>query len=234
MGNIPSILASHSNDVENDKIIQKIEDAVNKKHLKIPNLALTKVPRILISEELKEELNVPLKSFDIHSNPLQHFPMLDLPNLTTLNLWGNNMSCEMFAPYPPPTPRQRISLQDKLLTRTRRSSSPKLANPPGTESLDHLDRGSFSALPKLDCLDLGCNQLTEIPPSLQKCSDLSQLTLSGNFLSSVDNQVLETLSKLNLLDLDLNNFTEIPPGCLNNKKQLFLHLHLSHQNHPLL
>lgn len=237
MGNLASqLLSNNSTDAaETERLQQKIEEAVAKKHLKIPNLNLTRIPRILTSEALREELNVPLKSIDIHGNPLHYVPNLNFPNLTTLNLWGNNMTNEMFAPYGGKQKRG-VELALDQIRRTRKSISMIGSNPTQQqqqqqqspapieiiEENEQIEKGAFSLLIKLDCLDLGNNQLTSIPLSIKKCVKLTQLTLTGNFLQTKENiKIIENLNELNILELDINNFEEIPDICLLQKEKLF-------------
>jgi len=211
MGNfLPSSHSSQPyNSVDNEKLLEKIQEALERKHLRVPNLNLSRVPRMLQSGEVKDELQENLKSLDMHGNPLIYLPFISIPNLTSLNLWGNNMTNEMFAPYPAPK---------KSTQRRRRTSTSKSYNIPRQ---DAITKGAFSGYPKLDCLDLGSNRLTSVPPSIANCTKLSQVTLSANFLSSADLEALADLSSLNILDLDLNALSDIPSICWEGKNQLF-------------
>jgi len=82
---------------------------------------------------------------------------------------------------------------------------------------------SLTKLSNLTQLDLRNNKLTEIPESLTKLSNLTQLDLSLNQLTEIP-ESLTKLSNLTQLYLSSNQLTEIPEsiGKLSNLTQLYL------------
>lgn len=228
MGNFPSFSGGHSPELH-ERFDEKIQEAIQSKWLRLPSANLRNLPAVLPSGSLPN-LNETLKGIDLHSNELLYFPTLHLPNLTSLNLWGNNMQVAAFERRTVPR-RDRSRLPGRNYSASQISR--KRASGRGAFQLDSPNRdpeelkadeleGPFAFMPKLDSLDLGLNQMTHLPPSLSQCVVLSQLTLTGNFLTGADDLIpLGALSQLNSLDLDLNRLNCIPAVIYTDKKKLY-------------
>ena len=228
MGNFPSFSGNHSPELH-ERFDEKIQEAVQSKWLRLPSANLRHLPAVLPSGSLPN-LNETLKGIDLHSNELQYFPALHLPNLTSLNLWGNNMLSASFDRRTVPRrdrsrlPGRNFSASNVARKRSSGRGAFQLDSPnrdPEELKADEME-GPFAFMPKLDSLDLGLNQMTYLPPSIAQCAVLSQLTLTGNFLTG-DNDLtpLMALSQLNSLDLDLNRLTCIPAMVYTDKKKLY-------------
>ena len=239
MGNFGFKSSSHITEEDPEEVMEKIRVAMEKKHLRLANMKLQRIPNALRVPYLKEELNEALKSLDLHSNPLEYFPILHLPNITDLNLWGNNMKDDMFAPNLPINLTEKRQLQKKSIKKRRSKMNEEeeaiyqltagsiIQNKKGSkkaiplQAAGECEVGAFSGLVKLDSLDLGYNQLINIPISIKFCTQLTRLSIPANFLnnSSKHLQSLEHLYKLNSIEFDLNEFTDFPPCCLRENKE---------------
>lgn len=82
-----------------------------------------------------------------------------------------------------------------------------------------IDYGVFG--PNLRILDLSCNKLESFSMRwLQDPSKLEELSLSGNFITTIDSN-FKSLTSLKSILLDHNNITFITPGTLGNGNTQF-------------
>jgi len=82
---------------------------------------------------------------------------------------------------------------------------------------------SISKLTNLQILDLSENRITELPSSIGKLTKLVNLNLSGNKITKLPS-FIGKLTQLMTLDLGCNNLTKLPPQIGNLTKLLTLSL----------
>ncbi len=143
-----------------------------------------------------------LESLDLSFNELTKLPAIPyLSGVLELDLSGNKLDC-----IPPELGRAR-SLTSLDLRGNR---------------LARLGQAPWSGMPRLDTLDLGGNQLTDLG-DLKGLEGLVSLDLSDNQLTSLPPHIAR-LRSLRRLDLSRNPLTSLPPeiGQLTQLQELTL------------
>lgn len=211
---------------------------MDNKYLEVYNL-------IYLAKQL-ESPNLYLSNLGLNEFPMEVF---ELPNLTILDLRGNNISTlpESIGNLTNLTKlnlseNNLISLPDTIGKLTKLSefhlSKNNLISLPDTigklinlKEL-HINDNQLSTLPKsiekltkLYSFDLSGNQLVTLPDSIGNLNDLTLLNLSGNKLTTLTDSI-GRLTNLTLLQLNMNRLSTLPIsiGKLINLKHFYIRI----------
>jgi len=93
---------------------------------------------------------------------------------------------------------------------------------PSSRNLSSEDIERICRLTKLRVIDLEDNFLTSLPAEIGNLTNLEQLNLKNNNISSLDDikQICNLLPKLKKLNLNQNNLMELPPEIINTMPSL--------------
>ena len=150
----------------------------------LENLQILILDHNMIRKFEIQEILPNLKVLSLNENQLEKFDMKNATKLQKLDLNGNKLE---------KVDLTLESLQVLNLHGNELKSVPNLAN-----------------LPSLQKLDLGQNYIEILEPF--QVSALTGLSLSGNILTSIDNNTFSNLTSLTLLNLASNGLSNIPQG----------------------